>query len=213
VILETLFPGFSDAPVTLTVLPLGIWSSSTLKQVVLTKLAQVIRARHILEIGSYRGYTARFLAENLSNAEIVSVDIDPRHGQAYLGSGVEGRIVRVVGSISAIPEGRKFDLIYVDAEHSYANADEDTRAALNLVAENGVIVWDDYDDWGWLSEANRVPEVVNAVARTVPVVRVEGVSFAIHRNGWTNAEVEAAIIEEDEQHSPAAVWESMGLRG
>lgn len=195
--LEALFPGFTDAPVTLTRLPLGEWSSPTSAQVVLVKIARLIRARRILEIGSFRGYTARLCAENLPDANIVALDNNPKHGEAYLGSELASRIVRVTGTVDDLTPGSEFDLIYVDAHHTREAVTRDTQAALTMLAEGGVVGWDDYADWGWASELNRVPEVLNSLAKTVPIGRVVDLALAIHRRGWTQADIEAGAIRSD----------------
>jgi len=81
--LEAMFPGFSDAPVSVSLLPRGSWSTPLSDQVILAKLAKATDAKTILEVGSFRGYTARVLAENLAPGGVLHcVDLAVDHGEA-----------------------------------------------------------------------------------------------------------------------------------
>ena len=41
----------------------------------------------------------------------------------------------------------KFDLIYIDASHTREGIKNDTELALDLMSQNGTIIWDDYNGW------------------------------------------------------------------
>lgn len=186
---EVMFPGFSEMPVAVSQLPRGSWSTPLADQVVLTKIVKVITAKVILEVGSFRGYTARVLAENVNEDSVIHcVDKAPDHGEAYRGRGIAAKIRRYVGTVDDFVEttlgGLKFDLIFLDADHGLAAVRRDTSILLPLLADGGLFVWHDYADWGWMSEWNRVPEVLAELAATLPILAIPGSTLAVHGKTW-----------------------------
>jgi protein-L-isoaspartate O-methyltransferase len=119
-----LFDGFDTQPVVLKELPSGPWSSPIADVVTLAKIALSLAPNRVLEVGSYRGYTTRLLAEHTpESARIVAFDQDPRHGEAYRDTPLASKIERRLGSVSteafaSDPRGN-YDLIFLDADHAY----------------------------------------------------------------------------------------------
>lgn len=186
----TIWPDFETAPVTIDVLPKGDWSAPTNDVVVLMKLAAAMAPDRIVELGSYRGYTARALLLHAPPAaRLTAVDIEPEHGEAYRGTPLEERVDRRVAPISLAAfdpdELGTYDLVFVDADHSAEAVANDTSVALELVAPSGTVLWHDYANWGWFTGDCGVPEVVNAAAAERPIAHVLGSNIAIHRPAWT----------------------------
>jgi hypothetical protein len=126
----------------------------------------------VFEIGTYNGLTALTLAVNLPEATVHTLDL-PRGERPQLpvlsadeaNMGVSGRRVyeghpaaeRIVEHLcdsaafdySAFV--RRCDAVYVDGAHSPEYLQNDSAAAFEIVAEEGVVIWDDY----W----RRVPSV------------------------------------------------------
>src|SRR5207248_3023638 len=53
----------------------------------------------------------------------------------------------------------QFDLIYIDASHSYSAVKADSEKALKMLSPEGVIIWDDYNYpgiWRYLNELARM---------------------------------------------------------
>jgi predicted O-methyltransferase YrrM len=74
-----------------------------------------------------------------------------------------------------------FDLIYIDAGHSYAAVKKDSAAAVRKVKEDGVIVFNDYTIW---SPMEAKPY---GVVRAVNELVCEGwdvVGFAVAAHGY-----------------------------
>src|SRR5262249_52838255 len=177
--IDTLFPGISEIPVTVSQLPRGSWSTPLVDQIMLTKIVKATHARSILEVGSFRGYTARVLAENLGEGGLIHcVDKASDHGQAYQDTEAASRIRRHVGGLEEVVDtslqGLEFDLIFLDADHSFAAVKRDTAMLLPRLAAKGLFVWHDYSDWGWMTEWNRVPEALGELASTLPILAVPG---------------------------------------
>ena len=187
--LDTLIPRYADASITLGRLPRGSWASPVVDVVVLSKLANAIGARRVLELGSFRGYTTLALAQNIpEDGRVVAVDLAPDHGEAYRGRPEAMRIERRVGAIDESLFGpddwQSFDLVFVDADHRYAAVEHDTALALRLVGPEGYVVWHDYANWGYYSGACGVPEYLGELSRERPVAQIVGSNMAIHRPCW-----------------------------
>jgi predicted O-methyltransferase YrrM len=189
--LAALFDDFSKQPITLYELPTGQWSSPVADVVMLAKIAKCLRPRRVLEIGSFRGYTTKLLAEHTDpDTRIVAFDRDPRHGAAYRGTPLAAKIERRVGVVKAAAfagdSRRSYDLIFVDADHTYGAVKHDTEVMLPLLAPEGIMVWHDYANWGRFSKKNGVPEVLHELAQTLPVVAIGGSWLAAYSPSWSS---------------------------
>jgi len=210
VCLEKVFPGFDKTPVTISLLPRGSWSTPIMDQIVLAKLVRLLQPRSVLEVGSFCGYTTRLLAENASpTTEIHALDINPNHGEAYFNTPLAGRIKRLIGSLDKWPleaaDRRRYDFIFLDADHQQAAVESDTRHLLTMLAEGGLLLWHDYADWGWMSGWNRVPEVLHAYSKERPILGIPGTSLAVYRQGWTEEDV-ADLIDAREDGTEESHW-------
>jgi hypothetical protein len=197
--LRCVFDGFDVAPVTLRELPVGPWSSPIADVVMLAKIALCIKPRRVLEVGSYRGYTTKILAEHTPpDTRIVAFDRDPRHGAAYRDLPIAAKIERRVGVVSteafaSDPRGH-YDLIFLDADHTYDAVKHDTGVLLPLLAPGGAFVWHDYANWGRFSRKNGVPEALHELADRLPIAAVGGSWLAMHMRGWSSTEAGAASL-------------------
>ena len=214
---EELFPGLNETPITVSSMPRGSWSTPITDQVMIAKLARLLRPKNILEVGSFRGYTARLLAENTASDCIIhALDINPDHGEAYIKSPLKSRIRRHIGSLKDQPpeslKGISFDFVFVDADHQFEAVESDTRTIIPLLAEAGVLIWHDYSDWGWMSSWNRVPEFLQNLSKEIPILTIPGTTLALHRRGWIYQDVEKAV-EEWMRLSGRSHWESATIRG
>ncbi len=132
----------------------GIWN----------KLLQGRPVSKILEIGSYEGRSAIFLAEKFPAAEIYCIDTwrgSPEHRGVQFDE-IEQRFdantanlnVRKLkmesrdGCAKLIADGHSgsFDLAYIDGSHKAADVLADGKAAFTLCKPGALIIFDDY---GW----------------------------------------------------------------
>jgi predicted O-methyltransferase YrrM len=188
-----LFDDFDRHPVTLTRLPSGPWSTPLADVVTLAKIALCMAPRRVLEVGSYRGYTTRLLAEHTPDStQIVAVDRDPRHGEAYRDTALAGKIERrvdVIGreAFANDPPG-SYDLIFLDADHAYDAVKHDTNVLMPLLAPTGVFVWHDYANWGRFSGRNGVPEALQELAKEKPIGAISGSWLAAYSPVWSSGD-------------------------
>jgi SAM-dependent methyltransferase len=191
--LRRLFPDFDQRPVCFDILPLGPWSSPLADVAMLIKIAVCARTRNVLEVGSYRGYTTLMLARHLEpGARIVAVDVDPRHGEAYQGHEraalIERRVTPVCSEAFACDRSKSYDLIFLDADHSYQSVKHDTETLLPMLSDDGYFVWHDYGNWGRFSGKNGVPEYLHELSAYMPVASVAGSWLGIHSPAWRRGE-------------------------
>jgi hypothetical protein len=189
--LSDLFPDFDERIVSIGQIPHGSWSTPLADLLMLLKIAVCTDPKRLMEIGSYRGYTALFLAQHLSpQAKIVAIDRHPDHGEAYRATSLAGMIERRVGetdrAMFAQDEPASYDLIFVDADHSYRSVRNDTELVLPLLSPAGFIVWHDYANWGYFSGQNGVPEYLGELGARLPIGHVLGSTLAIHSPSWVS---------------------------
>lgn len=147
---------------------------------VLLHMVRRYRPSTFLEIGTHRGVTTRMLAERFPTMSITTVDpgdqIPPQNrpsNQAgeYLPQQYIGELVCHLPNVEVVKTrfldiqwgNRRFDMIFVDGNHSLPEVLLDSQAALRLVSSPGVILWHDY---------NNVPDVNLALEQlgTAPAI-------------------------------------------
>jgi predicted O-methyltransferase YrrM len=207
-------PNFSGTEVCFSQAPIGNWSTPLIDVFVVIKAALGFQSQRILELGSYRGDTARLLAENTAdNVAICAVDISEQHGDSYRGKDVARKITRKVGRITTdlFAENEKYDLIFVDADHDFTSVMNDTEVAFKVLAEHGVILWHDYRQDSYFHGMCGVAEALNHFSKDHAIYAVHGTWLAIFSNkpGWETAALKTKL----NQKPSASVWEERQLRG
>lgn len=208
-------PDFNTTKVTIRQCSVGVWSTPLIDMVVLLKCVLGFRSRRILEIGSYLGYTARLLAENTdSETRITTLDEYPEHGSAYRGTPLEQKIDRRIGKISLehFRPDEEYDLIFVDADHRFESVINDTQVAMSLLAENGVLVWHDYQQENHFHGLNGVPEALRIFSKSIPIVALQGTYLAVYSRypGWETARFVKNVSAGKMAADP---WSDQTLRG
>jgi len=209
-----LFRSFDEQTVELRDLPKGQWSTPLADVILLLKIVRCSRPSRLLEVGSYRGYTALLLAKHMrEDAHLVTVDQDERHGEAYRGTEYANRIERRVGTTGeGVIEGdEQYDFIFLDAGHKYHEVKHDTELLLPLLSSQGYMLWHDYANWGFLRQLNGVPEYLNALSKKRPIAQISGTDLAIHSPAW--AESESEVFEEAVVSHEGTPWTTQKLRG
>ncbi len=156
-------------------------------------LARMAGARSILEIGTLGGYSTIWLARALPpGGRLVSLEIDARHAEVAAGNlrraGVDGSVeIRVGPALESLPvlasEGRRFDLVFIDADKESIPAYFDHAVALS--GPGGVIIVDNVVRNGALADPSGADSTD---------VRVAGVR-RFHEQLKGRADVEATTIQ------------------
>ncbi|MEI8285259.1 MAG: class I SAM-dependent methyltransferase [bacterium] len=188
---EAIIPDFARSEVIIRDLPRGLWATPLVDTLSVVKAAIGFKSKKILEIGSYKGSTAKLLAENTPvETQIWTLDIDPNHGEAYRDSEHKARIHRIIGKVSneLLDDHGPFDLIFVDADHDYDSVFLHSTVAFKQLAPGGVILWHDYQQNNYLHGGCAVPEALHMVVRTFKkdILSIEGTMLGIYTEvpGW-----------------------------
>ncbi len=114
----------------------------------------------ILEIGSWEGMSALFMLTTWPDARLTCVDTWQggvvRNGGEGASearfdantAGHHGRVTKFRGMSSAFfaasPAGARFDFVYVDGSHQYADVLGDSFAGFDALKPGGIMIFDDY---------------------------------------------------------------------
>ena len=164
---ENIWPGFGETEITLTpaVLRNHLWAMPENELLILATICRILQPGKIFEFGTFTGASTLAMALNTPEpTRITTLDIAPDSradhttgmgnnipfdfeiGEAFIRSGYESRIRQLHGNSMdwEVPNDEKFDLIFIDADHTYEFARNDTQKALQMLAPDGVILWHDY---------------------------------------------------------------------
>jgi predicted O-methyltransferase YrrM len=164
-------------------------------------LCRIVRYRNpsvIFEIGTYLGGTTLQLTAN-SQALVYTLDLPPRDhpdymkpeiddpeldvypdqpGIRFIETSYKSRIHQLFGdsvSFDFRPYWGKMDLVFVDGSHHPEFVLSDSRNALKMISSKGIVVWHDY-----ASYAPGVVEVLENIAKTIPLKHIAGTSLVVH---------------------------------
>jgi predicted O-methyltransferase YrrM len=169
----------------------------------LAYIAKATAPRRVFEIGTFRGRTTLNFALNTpDDAEIFTLDLSPEErrrmakdvseedrrlieldetGIDYKGKDVASKIVQLWGNSLTFdfsPWKGSIDLVFVDAAHHYDAVRSDTAAALEMVKPGGLIIWDNFSQYG---DYNDVTRAVLDHVGAERIVQIEDTELAIHR--------------------------------
>lgn len=160
-------------------------------------LGKSIAPKRILEIGTYRSRTTYALSRNLPDATITTYDIQELQSPFRDRLSQNSKIHFCKKSFSAdknfLITQEKFDFIFVDRSHLYEDVLLDTELSLQILTENGVIIWHDYRPNSVATRKLRVPEALSKIARDkhLDIRHVNGTTCAIFFNE-TNPKIRKA---------------------
>ena len=208
-------PRFDETEVRFRQCPLGAWSTPLIDVYILIKAVIGFGSKRVLELGSYRGDTARLIAENTADdVRICTVDIHPDHGASYRDLPLARRIDRKVGAITPqlFAPGEKYDFIFVDADHDYKSAMNDTAVAFQVLSDQGVIFWHDYRFDGYFHGMGGVPEALRHFAAQHAIVSIGGTMLAMcsRHPAWETSQLAAKGAMKS---GTADAWRDTGVRG
>jgi predicted O-methyltransferase YrrM len=162
--IRSILPNFSETIHKYTFLE---GTSLVIDIALLKALARHFENCHYLELGSWRGESLVNVAEvseqcvsiSLSDAQLKSKGFDD------IFISLNGLFSKSLPNVIQIAEdtrafdfknfNQKFDLIFIDADHSYEGVKSDTHNVLSLLKnENSIVVWHDY---GYSTEKVRSP--------------------------------------------------------
>jgi len=184
----------------------GAGSLTTIESVMLLKLLRCVEPTFIFEFGTYKGYTTRLLLENLpeSNVEcerIYTLDLPEIDNIAfqggdknlalealnfkrkYLNSSKKNLVKQIFQdsmTLDAAQYTKKFQYIFVDANHEVSYVKKDTENSLKMLADSpSCIIWHDYGN----HEFPQLTQYLDDLASDLTLYHVEGTMLAFHLKG------------------------------
>lgn len=146
------------------------WSLGPVERMALTAIISGREVTSVLELGTFDGGTTRVLAEAIGEGgRVVTVDLPEERlaamrlpagytpsdvGREYRSSEVASRVTQLrcdSSTLTAEELGEQFDVVLVDAAHTYDAGVSDTALALKVLRPGGVVLFDDFvAHWGGL---------------------------------------------------------------
>jgi len=164
---------------------------------------------NVLELGTFNGRTSANMALNSMESIIHTVDLpfDQDANQTKLSlstikgldernfTGIKHKVFEEIPEIetrviqywhdtadltSAVFENIKFDFIFIDASHAYEYVLHDSKFALSVLKDSGIILWHDYGgSCGWPGVIKAVNELENNILQN-KIFQIGNTSFAIY---------------------------------
>ncbi len=104
----------------------------------------------VVEVGTLTGGFSRMIIDLMEPTKLHLIDFDWSHFDETFLCGVDSPVERHKGDsstlLSRFPE-KYFDLVYIDADHSYSGVCRDIEAAKSKVKPGGYMVFNDYTVW------------------------------------------------------------------
>jgi predicted O-methyltransferase YrrM len=164
-------------------------------------------AKMIFEFGTCTGRTTYMLARNCTeDSKVLTITLGPEQFAEYQAGGtdanlskefaleesmfdnfyyqktsVEGKIEQLFNDSKKLDVSKytnQFDLIFVDGSHAYSYVISDTKMALAMIREGGVIFWHDYRGPA-VTEVADVYRAMNELAELLPIKRVDKTSLVM----------------------------------
>lgn len=183
-----------------------LWAMPENELLVLSTICQLLKPQRVFEFGTFTGASTLAIAANTpAETEIHTLDIPPSQRRLHrtgVGSDIPfdyevGEVFRGTPWENKITihhdDSRHFDtsdlqgqmdLVFVDADHTYEFAHNDTAKALEMLAPGGSILWHDYRWDDQSPECAGVTQVVNEFhSSRGTCLEIAGTRFAIFRSG------------------------------
>lgn len=184
----------------------GAGSLSTLESIVLLKLLRCVRPDHLFEFGTYKGYTTRLLLENLPESGVVgeriyTLDLPELTDVSFQGAdrslaeeaigftrkyltcksrNLVKQILQDSITIDVEQYSKKFQYVFVDANHELSYVKKDTENAFKmLAAEPACIIWHDYGN----PQFPELTQYLDDLAKNIPMYHVENTMLVFHLLG------------------------------
>ena len=180
----------------------GDGNVTPLELIAVIQLIKTFDPRRMFELGTFDGRTTLNMAANsASEAEVWTLDLpksqsevahlrlevsDRKYidknvsGEKYRGTELEGKIRQVFGDSATYnfePFFGTFDLVFVDAAHSYEYVLNDSKIALKLLGKSGgVVLWHDYGNWDGVTQA--VNQLVDTLPEFAETKQIQGTTLA-----------------------------------
>lgn len=209
----SIFDEIKESRINLEVMPGKGLSNPCHELVYLALIVKSLAPANIFEIGTFRGRTALNFALNCpDDCHIYTLDLLPgakstifngansadvalikksSPGSDYRGKEGSHKIEQLYGDSTKFdftPFHNRMDIVFIDGAHDYNAVRSDTQNALKIIRPGGVIIWDDFANYG------EQHGVTRAACECIPkeeIIQIAGTQLAVYRSP-SNARSEQA---------------------
>jgi predicted O-methyltransferase YrrM len=146
--------------------PMPWWTSEVDVYELIYSLIKMTKAKNVMEIGVFEGYTSVKMVEALpKDGKFTGIDINDYLKNDLTSIGPE--IDFILGESIKVMQGMKpkqFDFIFVDGDHSYENIVPEFKQVAKLITEGGIIV---YHDTIGIPDVKRLMEYISKLGYNV----------------------------------------------
>ena len=138
-----------------------------------------------------RVYTLTLTPDHVDSYRAGANDVQVAHRNArnesrfsrflYTGTPEAAKVIQLYGdskSFDETPYAGAMDLVFVDGSHAASYVESDTRKALRMLKPGGAVIWHDYRG---PRLTRGVFDTLNALARELPLVHLQGTSLVAYR--------------------------------
>lgn len=140
------------------------WNSEREVGYFLASLIRLTKAKTVLEVGVFEGYTSAEMIKALpKHGYYAGIDIKDlranENKQAFVNLSKEGKVIDLIieDSLTSMPKLQKnhFDLVFIDGNHEFNHVLKEFKIAETLITQTGIIA---FHDSLHLSEVKKVVE-------------------------------------------------------
>jgi hypothetical protein len=186
--------------------PSGAGSLKTIESIMLLKLMRSVNPSYIFEFGTFKGYTTRLLLENLPDSNVRSeriytLDLPSLHDVIFQGGDKEHaiaglnfpkkyltsprknlvkQILQDSMTFDPRPYLKKFQYIFIDANHEVNYVKRDTENSFKMLADPpSCIVWHDYEN----PEYPQLTQYLKELSSKIRLHHIEDTMLVFHLLG------------------------------
>lgn len=123
------------------------WDTELEVAILINSIINMVEAKNVLEIGTYRGITTLFMADSIQSRKgsVVTIDIKDYASLNFKNSKFKNIINYKLGNSHKILSSlnQKFDLIFIDADHSEQGVFKDFNITKKYLNNDGIIIFHD----------------------------------------------------------------------
>lgn len=190
--LTVLWPGLAGRPVEIDLSNMHHFELPYGERAIIGALVSFLRPMTIFEFGAFTGATTKLIADVMPRGAVIhTIDLPP--DQIIWEDWIAGVIGQEFSSDPAYNEkivlhrsstrdfdftqfAGKVDLVFIDASHEYDDVLHDSERALEILSNDGVIIWDDYQ-----AGLTGVVSALNALSNQIQLVRIAHSRMVVHR--------------------------------
>ncbi len=182
--------------------------------IIISALIRHKKPKNLVEIGTFDGNTTLHMALNapkgaivhtldlpadaaqtvhpLSEGDIKYIHCPQKQEKKYYNTKVQQKIREHLGdsgnfNFKTFIENRPLDFAFIDGSHSYESVASDTKNTLEILGENGMILWHDFTPQ-WPG----VYRYLSELDLQLPLVHIEGTTLVMYTHQLPNPPVKVA---------------------